>query len=120
MTPEQYETFQAELLARGYTFYGYAKTIKSESWYFAKGFAYKGKGCYRHPSYQVLFLVYDFRNEPSLQGFETKRIGVSPLIITHNDDFGRIDIELTHDNPNIEISERYAEKFYKMIKNIKK
>lgn len=44
-----------------------------------------------------------------------EKIGITPLIITGDDTFDRIDLELNHNSPNREVVERYASDFYRSM-----
>lgn len=115
MTVEQYDQFREVIKEKGYKQCNYPNTIHNESWYFYKGFAYIEDECGDHsPGYQVIFLVYDRRNHRvEIPLPDNYTMGVTPLILTQNHEWERIDLEITDNNPlDVDCVEQFAHDLY--------
>ena len=106
MTLEQYEKFASIVEHKGYRLSNVKGTIQNEHFYFHKGFAYNGE----HPGYQVLFLVWDYRDAADMP--DDYRMAVTPLILTESKDWPRIDLSITITNFDVDKIEEYAKDFY--------
>ena len=115
MTVEQYDQFREVIRQKGYKQYNHPGTIHNESWYFYKGFAHtEDENGERSPGYQVIFLVWDHRNhrvETPLP--QDMTMGITPLILTQNHEWERIDLEITDDKViDVDFVEHFAHDFY--------
>jgi hypothetical protein len=113
MTQEQYETFKAAVEKKGYKLHKVPRTIHNEHFYYYKGFAYPDKED-TQAGYQIIFLVWDFRPFRDGQS-EDYEWGVTPLILTENHDWPRIDLEITVNDFNVDKLEKYASDFYNFV-----
>ena len=111
MTQRQYEQFLKTIEKKGYTLCNAPKTISNESFYYYKGFAYTDdENGNRLVGYQVIFLVWDFRELPNVPDYDAW--GVTPLILTESHEWSRIDLEITEQNFDVEKVEQFAHDFY--------
>jgi hypothetical protein len=110
MTKEQYETFKATIEEKGYKSYNVKGTIHNEDNYFYKGFAYSDEED-AEPGYQIIFLVWN-HSEYMQEGLDDYIFGVSPLILTSNDEWPRIDLQITKNNFDVDKVEDFACAFY--------
>ncbi len=111
MTEEQYHKFKATIEKKGYGLHNVPRTIHNENFYYYKGFSYTDVDGERYPGYQIIFLVWDFREYRYCQP-ENYCWGVTPLILTESHEWSRIDLELTAQNFDVDKIEEYAKDFY--------
>lgn len=111
MNKESFEKFEEELKKAGYR--KYRGAITNNDYYYAKGFAYyEDEDGERHPSYQIIYSVWDYNNYPQVPDFG--KIGLEARVMLH--DNGRTDLILTRDKYNIKEIEYKAEKFFAFAK----
>lgn len=109
MTTKQYKKFEKEMEVRGYKLYNRSRTVYNEHYYYCKGFCYDYRKKDPSPGYQLLFLVYDWRD---VSDFAVDDYGIQPLIITSNKKYSHIDLTFLPDKINVKEIEEYAEDFY--------
>lgn len=115
MTVEQYDQFREVIRKKGYKQYNHPGTIHNESWYFYKGFDYtEDDDGESSPGYQVIFLVWDYRNHRvEIPMPQELTMGITPLILTSNHEYERIDLEITDDKVmDVDSVEQFAHDFY--------
>ena len=112
MTEEQYKHFKQTIEDKGYKLVNHPNTIHNESFYYYKGFAYtEDEDGECTPGYQIIFLVWErfhMTHIPNMDAY-----GVTPLILTNNHEWERIDLEITDDKVNdVDSVEQFAHDFY--------
>jgi hypothetical protein len=105
----------AVIEARGYKLCNVPGTIQNESYYYYKGFEYPENLEDAEPGYQIIFLVWDRRNYPDSTLPDEYTMGVTPLILTSNYMWPRIDIQMTKQNFAVSSVELFAKNIYKAI-----
>ena len=97
MTAKQLETLEKKLAERGYTKYLGRVSFQREDYHWGQGFDYYKNNSGMTPSYQIFFLVYDWRKygDRAVGKFKRNQIGVTILIIMGNWYDGRADLELS-------------------------
>ena len=109
MTSQEYELFEEKLKTNGYR--KYPGSVVNEDYYWCKGFGYvEDEYGDRSPSYQVIFSVWDYRDKIHLRVPDFDKVGVCARVIMSGD--GRIDLELTRDEFDINDIETKAQSFY--------
>ena len=117
MTAKQLETLEKKLAERGFTKYLGRVSLQREDYHWGQGFDYYKTNSGMTPSYQIFFLVYDWRKygDRAVGKFKRNQIGVTILIIIGNWYDGRADLELTEDR-DIEKIEKVAKSYYDWVR----
>lgn len=117
MTAKQLETLEKKLAERGYTKYLGRVSFQREDYHWGQGIDYYKTNSGMTPSYQIFFLVYDWRKygDRAVGKFKRNQIGVTILIIMGNWYDGRADLELTEDR-DIEKIEKVAKSYYDWVR----
>lgn len=107
MNIEQFERLEQELKDAGYKRYN--SPITTNDFNYCKGFEYYvDEDGDKHPSYQVLYLVWDFRKYEQVPEFD--KFGVEVQLMTNFDN--RNDLVLTREIYDVEEIENIAKRFY--------
>ena len=107
MRTQDFEKLEQALKDAGYKRYN--QSITSNTFYYCKGFEYYlDEDGDRRPSYQVLYLVWDFRKYEQAPEFD--KFGVEVQVMPNFDN--RNELVLSREKYNIEEIEKLASDFY--------
>ena len=106
MKQERFEQFKKQLEEGGYIHVNVENYFQNEDYHYYKPFDKDEEGT---SAYQIIFLVWEFDKYLVLP---YREYGVTALVVTHTDDFDRIDLSLHIEDTSVRKVELLASDFY--------